>query len=131
MKVFHTKVFDGIITGTSSVYTHTAFSELLGSVERIGIGAQMNAVSGTGPTITVQIENSPDGTRWMNQSTLGPELTGANGTLVTGDNAVKWATNYQSTTLPIGNHVRMRIALGGTSPAGYLRLWVVGRSPAF
>jgi len=128
MKVFHTKVFDGLISGTNPVYTQTQFSELLGSVERLGFGAQMNAVTAPS-TLTVQIENSPDGTRWMNQSTTGPELTGSNAMLIAGDNLVKYSTNNQSTTIPIGNHVRLRISLSG-SQSGYLRLWVVGRSPA-
>ena len=125
MKVFHTKVFDGLISGTNPVYTQTQFSELLGSVERLGFGAQMSAVSAAS-TLTVQIENSSDGTRWMNQSTTAAELTASLGA---GDNPLQYATNARSTTIPIGNHVRLRIALGGAQ-TGHLRLWVVGRSPA-
>ena len=127
MKVFYAKVFDGLISGTNPVYTQTAFAEMLGSAERLGFGAQMNAVSATS-TLTVQIENSPDGTRWMNQNGTNPAELSA--TVNAGDNAVQYSTNARSTTIPIGNHVRLRISLSGAQ-TGYLRLWVVGRSPAF
>ena len=131
MRIFQTKLFDGFVSGTASVYTHTAFSDLLGSVERLTFGATVSAVTGTFPTLSVQLESSPDGTRWMNQSG-GPELDPTiQGMLVAGDNPAIISSNQSSRTVPIGGLVRMRIALGGTSPAGYVRLWVAGRSPAF
>lgn len=128
MKAFYTKVFDGTISGTANVYTNSDFAELLGGVERLGIGIQANAVSGSSPTITVQIENSPDGTRWLSQSTTAEYVSPI---LSIPDNAVQYTTNFRSTTIPIANYVRLRIAMGGTNPSAYVRLWVVGRSPAF
>ena len=126
MLVFRAKLFDGVLKGTGNVYTQTADSELLGSVERVTIGMVFNGVTGTNPTFTLQFENSPDGTRWMNQSAT-PEHSGS---LIPGADgfALAWTTNFSSMTLPVGGYVRMRLALGGTSPAGYLRLWAIGRS---
>ena len=134
MRIFQTKLFDGYVSGTTNVYTQTADADLLGSVERLTLGVVVNAVSGTNPTITVQIENSPDGTRWMNQYNTVPEINGV--TLVAADSTLYYSTNQASTTrssptVPIASFIRMRIALGGTSPGAYVRLWVVGRSPAF
>ena len=129
MHVFKAKVFDGFVNGTGSVYTQTAHAELLGRVERLSFGAVVSAVTGTNQHLTVQIENSPDGTRWMNQSTAGPEMDV--GPLNSGDNLMQWRANNTSTTVPMPGFVRMRIAFTGTSPAGYIRLWVAGRSPAF
>lgn len=126
MRVFQAKVFDGQMSGTGTVYTQTAFSDLLGSAERITLGAIVNGLSGTGPTITIQFENSPDGTRWVNQFS-SPEINGQG----LSDGIPFISTNLGSRTIPIPNHVRLRISLGGTSPAGHLRIWVVGRSPAF
>jgi hypothetical protein len=123
MLVFRAKLFDGFLKGTGSVYTQTADAELLGSVERVTIGMVFDGVTGTGLSFTLQFENSPDGTRWMNQSAT-PEYSLS---LSTGKSFV-YTTNYGSTTVPIGGYVRLRMALSGSSPAGYLRLWAVGRS---
>ena len=130
MIVFRAKLFDGFLKGTGNVYTQTADSELLGSVERLTIGMVFNGVTGTSPTFTLQLENSPDGTRWMNQSAT-PEYDNVG---ISGDssgNSVVWTTNFGSTTVTIGGYLRIRLALGGGSPSGYLRLWAVGHGPAF
>src|SRR5690349_17722063 len=125
MRIFQAKVFDGYIRGTGAVFTQTADSELIGSAERLVFYAVMNGVSGTSPSLTIQLENSPDGTRWLNQAT-GPEVSAM---LNPGDNSA-YGTSAQSTTIPMAAYIRMRITLGGTDPGGYLRLWLNGRSPA-
>ena len=127
MLVFREKLFDGFLRGSGNVYTQTADADLLSAADRVTVGLVLSAVTGTDPSITVQFENSPDGTRWMNQS-ASPEV---DGTTIPGSEFVVWGTNEGSRTIPIAGYVRLRIALGGTSPAAYLRLWVIGRSPAF
>jgi hypothetical protein len=127
MLVFRAKLFDGVLTGTGNVYTQTADAELLGSVERLTLGVAYDGVTGTNPTMTLQLENSPDGTRWMNQSAT-PEYAGLSFASAKG---FLYTTSFPSTTVPIGGFVRIRLALGGTSPSGYFRLWAVGRNPAF
>jgi hypothetical protein len=123
MLVFRAKLFDGVLKGTGNVYTQTADAELLGSVERLTIGVAYDGVTGMNPTLTLQLENSPDGTRWMNQN-ASPEYALA----IVGTKGFVYTTNFSSLTVPIGGFVRIRMALGGTSPAGYLRLWAIGRS---
>jgi hypothetical protein len=103
-------------------------ADLIASVERLTIGLVVNAVTGTSPTITVQLENSPDGTRWLNQGTT-PEINAE--PLSGGDNVVLPTSNQASRTASFGGLVRLRVAMGGTSPAGSVRLWLVGRSPAY
>lgn len=125
MLVFRTKLFDGFMKGTGSVYTQTTDSALLGSVERLTLGLVFSAVTGASPSLVLQLENSPDGTRWMNQS-VTPEY---NMSISSGDSLV-YVTNFSPTTVPIAGHVRIRVAFGNAAHAGYLRLWAVGRSPA-
>lgn len=129
MLIFRAKLFDGFLKGTGNIYTQTADAELLGAVERISLGVVFTGVAGTSPTFTLQFENSPDGTRWMNQNPT-PELSAVSITPISGDTSFEVVTNKASTAVPIANYVRLRFALGGTSPSGYLRLWAVGRSPA-
>ena len=129
MLIFRTKLFDGFLRGTGNVYTQTADAELLGAVERISLGVVFTGVAGTSPTFTLQFENSPDGTRWVNQNAT-PELNAVSITPASGDTRFEIATNMSSTAVPIANYIRLRFTLGGTSPSGYLRLWAVGRSPA-
>ena len=126
MLAFRAKLFDGFLKGTGSVYTQTADAGLLGAVERITVGLIFNGVTGTA-NLTLQFENSPDGTRWINQSPTA-EIDAL--PLSTGD-SFEWTTNLGSREVPIGGFVRIRLALGGTSPSGHVRLWVVGRNPAF
>jgi hypothetical protein len=128
MLVFRVKLFDGFLKGTGSVFTQTADSELLGSVERVTLGLVWNSVtvSSGDATITLQFENSPDGTRWINQN-VTPEL---NAELVSLGNSVQYTTNLGSTTVATAGFVRVRLAMGGASPSGYLRLWAIGRHPA-
>jgi hypothetical protein len=122
MLQFHEKVFDTYISGTQNVYTDTALSELLGSTERLSIVGLAVGSSGTNPTLTIQIEHSPDGTRWFNQGST-PELNNMalSGFVIFLDSA---------NNVPMCGHVRLRITLGGTSPAVHLSLSAIGKSPA-
>lgn len=124
MVIFSTEIFQGLVSGTTNVYTGAAFYELLGSVERVSVYALLTAVSGTSPKFTCQFENSPDRVRWVNQQST-PELNALS--LALGDNTFEFMSGQN---IPVQHHVRIRMALGGTSPATVLRMWVVGRSPA-
>ena len=125
MQVFFQKVFDNYISGTANVYTDTSISELLGSVESLSVVARARGVTGTSPTVTLQFENSPDGTRWTNQAGAA-EFSSIMATGIDND----FAPFKNGSSVPISNRVRLRITLGGTSPACILILWVLGRSPA-
>jgi len=126
MLTVYEKVFHSYISGTQNVYTDAQFAELLGSVERLSFIGKIIQVTGTSPTLTMQIEHSPDGARWQNQNAT-PELNGL------GIGGGSGLPTFSSSTsgVPKSNFVRLRITLGGTSPAGLLWLHAIGRSPAW
>ena len=125
MLLFFEKIFEGYIAGTSNVYTHTALGELLGSAESLSIYGQASSATGTSPTLTIQLEQSFDGTRWANQRTTA-ELSMV---LASGSDQVIGA--FPSSFLPLVpalSFVRLRMTLGGTAPATFLRLYASGHT---
>jgi hypothetical protein len=116
------KAFDQYVVGTSNVYSPTDLSQVLGSADRLCGIVIAHAFTGTNPTVTIQFEHSFDGTRWMSQNAT-PELNawGLPGFFNT--------NGFSSTRIPALNFVRMRVALGGTSPTATLEVWLCGRSP--
>jgi hypothetical protein len=123
MRNFVVKAFDDYVVGTTNVYTPTDIAELLGSADRLCCVAVAHATRGTSPTVTFQFEHSVDTTRWVNQnsspevSSWAPSGGGAN------------FLNFTSTRIPTLNYVRLRMALGGTTPGVSLEVWICGRSP--
>lgn len=124
MRSFVVKAFDEFVTGSTNVYTPSSLAELLGSVERISCAGMVFATNGTSPTITVQFEHSPDGTRWTNHQAT-PEVNALGLSAGAANNAFT-VTNAVNSVL---SHVRLRIALGGTSPSGVVQIWISGLSP--
>jgi hypothetical protein len=122
MLSFSQRIFQNYISGTQNVYTDTRFGELLGSVERLTLLGQIRGLTGTSPTLTVQIEHSADRARWLNQA-ASPEFSGA---IADGSGFLVDTAN----NVPGLNYSRLRIALGGTSPACHLEIYAMGRSPA-
>lgn len=123
MRNFVVKAFDDYLSGTTNVYTPTAMAELLGSADRLAGSVLVLFAGGTGPTITIQFEHSFDGTRWSPVSGT-PELN-AFPVNSSGDAA----SVFSNATVALQNYVRLRIALGGTSPSGQVQVWLCGRSP--
>ena len=123
MRNFLVKAFDEYVVGTTNVYTPTSLGELLGSPDRLCGMFIVHTTTGTSPTVTIQFEHSFDGTRWQNQNAT-PEV---NAWAPSGGfaNAIPFA----STRIPTLNYVRLRIALGGSSPSASLAIWLCGRSP--
>lgn len=124
MRSFHRLVFDESVDGTTSVYTSPAFEALLGLSDALTISGYASGVSGTTPTLSVAVEQSPDERHW----------TTRNGTAEV--NAVSLSTSAETTFQgndgsPIGasrpGFARLKITLGGTSPRGRLKIWVTGR----
>ena len=118
---FGALVLDRVLDGTTSFYSQSEFSEMLGAADKLCILALPEQVEGTGSiTLTVQIEESPDGVIWTpKQST--PEINAFPLPFPMGISVV------DTGSLPSSNFVRLRAALGGTSPIANLRLYVVGR----
>lgn len=125
MRIFYRLAFDGYITGTTNAYSDPNLSTLFGNVDQLAIGGYTSQVSGTSPTLTVQVEHSIDNARWQNRNTTAeiPSTT----TLSTTAETVVAGNDGDPTGRPTLAFARLRIALGGTSPAGQVRLWVTGR----
>lgn len=124
MRVFNQLVFDGYVSGTTNVYSDEQHDALLGSVDKLCIAGYTAQVTGTIPTLTVQVEHSYDHIRWVTRNATA-EINGL--TLsTTGEWSVQGQDGDPATRATLG-FARLRIAMGGTSPKGQVRLWVSGR----
>ncbi len=124
MRSFHVLAYDDVVQGTSATYTPPHFDDLLGAVEQLSICVSASQVSGTSPTLTVQIEQGPDQIRWENRNTTA-EINGA-ALSATADN-VETANDGDPTATTRLAFARLRIQLGGTAPQARVKVWVVGR----
>jgi hypothetical protein len=123
MRVYHTLVFDENIEGTAALYSDPMYNDQLAVTEKLEIFAVADTVAGTSPTLTAQIEESPDGIHWQNK----------NGTAEI--NAVSLSTTLN--TIAVGRDAgtnlgsglcRLRVVIGGTgNPKGHVRVWATGR----
>ena len=125
MKIFNQCVFEGYVSGTAAVYSDSQHNALLGTTDQLSIGGYTAQVTGTSPTLTVQVEQSFDNIRWQNRNGTAEIAAAA---LSTGSTE----TNVQGqdgspTARPTLPFVRLKITLGGTSPTAQVRLWATGR----
>ena len=124
MKIFNQCVFEGFISGTANVYSESQHNSLLGTTDQLSISGYTAQVTGTSPTLTVQVEQSFDNVRWQSRNgTAEISLS----TLSTSAETNVQGQDGNPTARPTLPFVRMRIALGGTTPAGQVRLWATGR----
>jgi len=128
MKVFNQCVFDGFVSGsTAVVYSDSQYNAVLGNADQLSIGGYTAQVTGTNPTLTVQVEQSFDNVRWQNRNAAA-EVAGT--TLSTTAETPFSGHDGDPTTRPSLAFARLRIALGGATPAGQVRIWVTGRDQA-
>jgi len=124
MRIFHQLVFDGYLSGTTSVYTDSQHDALLGLADQLSITGYSAQVTGGGPTLTIQVEGSFDQRRWQNRNAT-PEVNGVS-------LSTSGETNFQGqdgnpTTRPTLAFARLRIGSATPGVAGQLRIWVTGR----
>jgi len=122
MRIQHDLVFDEIVDGTTSVYTDPKWDDVLGYPDKLTLFVVTDGVSGTSPTILVQLEEGPDQRNWMNKGG-GPEIPAT----AISTTAATALAGYDTGAYPNPAYVRARIQLGGTSPRARVRLWVTGR----
>jgi hypothetical protein len=127
MRIFNQLVFDGYVNGTANVFSNAAFNDLLGSTDQLSITGYTAQVAGTSPTLTVQIEHSPDNFRWINRNGTAEIAAAA---LSIGAETTVQGHDGNPNARPTLGFARLRIALGGTGPAGQVRVWVIGRDRA-
>jgi hypothetical protein len=122
MRLFHAQVYDENIEGTTALYTDPSNNGLFGSVEELSIFAVADTVSGTTPTLTVQIEESADQIHWVNK--IPTAEINAQALSLTVKTVVVGRDNG---SVPSSGFLRLRVSLGGTTPKAHVRLWVTGR----
>lgn len=125
MKLFNQTVFDENIASTATTwYTSAEHNDRLGLPDVLMIQAVATNVTGTTPTLTLQVEHCADGQNWINlKPTGGPEIAAA----AINTTPVNYAYVSSVTTIPL-SFVRFRISLGGTSPQCRLKVLVTGRT---
>ena len=118
MRVFHVKVFEDRIEGTTAVYTSPEFDDVLASASTLIIVAWATNVSGTSPTLTVALEQSPDRVHWIpaEASQISAESIPPSPNVPIGGDPATPGTGFG----------RLKISLGGTTPATNLTLWATG-----
>ena len=122
MRIFHKLAFDNYVNGTAFVYSDPTLNAQLGVADQLAIGGFSAQVSGTSPTLTVRVEQSFDNIRWQDRNTTAEVST----TLSTSAETLFGGQDGDPTLRPRLEFVRLRIALGGTTPAGQVRVWVTG-----
>lgn len=123
MRTFNTTAFDDTISGTGFTwYSPARLNALLGSSESLGIQAWVGNVTGTSPTLTVQIEHSADAEHWLPATAGAPEISTS-----ISSNASYYGQQIGLFPLFLA-YVRLSVTLGGTSPQCRLKLHVTGRA---
>jgi hypothetical protein len=108
MRIFHKLVFDAYVNGTANVYSDPALTSVLGTADQLVVGGYTSQVSGTGPTLTVQVEHSIDNIRWQSRNTTA-EVSAVS--LTAGVETPFSGQDGDPTTRPTLAFARLRIAL--------------------
>jgi hypothetical protein len=120
MRKFNALVFDEVIVGATTVFTSAALNDRLGMYDKLTLCAVADAISGTAPTLSCQIEQSSDQRNWLAK----------NGT------AEIQSFTVNTTTMKVGGDtsstgsigfVRINMTTGGTNPVIHVKLYVVAR----
>jgi hypothetical protein len=77
MRKQNTLVFNDFVyaPSTSPIYTDAEYNDLLGRFDQTSIFAVADSATGSSPTLTIQIMQSPDGRNWLNKN-ISAELNG-------------------------------------------------------
>ena len=122
MRLFNLRVCNENIEGTGQVYTASELNALLASVEALSLFAVADTVSGSSPTLTVQIEESDDQVHWKSKGATA-EINGV--ALSTAAKTI--AVGRDDGTIVSPGYLRLKVQLGGTSPKAHVRIWAAGR----
>ena len=128
MKKPNILVFDDFVYGinpNNAVFTDQKFNDLLGKLDQTAIFAVADSTGGSTPTLSVQLQHSPDGRNWVNKNGT-PEI--ANQGIPTG--ATTGLYGYDSGTAPSGANVRLAVWLGPASTSAHVKIFVCDRDQA-
>jgi len=117
---FGVVALDRIMEGTSDYYSMREFDDMFGAVDYLLFQVLAEPVGGSAVTLTLQIEESPDGVIWANKQAT-PEVNGVSIPVAGG------IVGKDDGTVPRSKLTRFRLRLGGSSPVANVQLFVVGR----
>ena len=116
---FGVMAIDRVVTGGTSFYSASEFNDMFGKVDKLSLLLVLDQIEGTSVTITLDLEESPDGIEWSVKQTL------LSATPIFATSIIFSVEDAGGT--PGSRFVRARVALGGTTPVANFRLYVVGR----
>ncbi len=126
MAVLYTlTVFNGAITGAATgdvAYSPAEMNESLARADKFFVTARVTQGAGTSPTLTVALEHSCDNVNWNSKAMpiSAQPITIA---------SVGFYQGFDLGTAVVGGgFLRVRVALGGTSPSANVQVVVCGRS---
>lgn len=131
MLVFHQKVFSGGISGTAAVYSLPQFNAQLGQAVRWYVLARVTNVTGTSPTITVELQHSSTGmeSEFKDLNTAAVAPISALAVTANVINLIEGSMRHTDANVSVpAAYVRAEIKLGGTSPNANVEIWITGRS---
>jgi hypothetical protein len=122
MRTFQALVFDDTLDSSTPLYIDPSFNDELGSMEELSIFGVAVALAGA-PTLSVQIEESPNQIHWRNKG-ASPEINGVTVSTTTFTNV----QGRDAGSVPASGFVRLRVEVGGTTPRVQVKLWVAVRA---
>lgn len=131
MLVFHQKVFEGGLSGTTAAYSLPDFNALLGQAVRWYVLARVTNVTGTTPTITVKLQHSNTGMSSEFKDLNTVAVAPISGAALTANviNLIEGSLRHTDANVSVpAAYVRAEISLGGTSPNANVELWITGRT---
>ena len=118
---FNALVFDEVINGATTVYTSAALNERLGTYNQLTLFVVADAISGTTPALSCQIEHSADNRTWVQKTFGSPEIASftVSNTMFKdgGDTSSKGSLGF----------VRINLTTTGTTPIIHVKLYVTAR----
>jgi hypothetical protein len=124
MRTFHRIVFDDNVDGTTAVYSSPRFDALLGLSDALSLSGYAVSATGSSPTLSVQVEQSPDRQRWTARNGTA-EISAAS--LSTTAETTFQGNDGSPVAATRPGFARLKITLGGSTPRAHVKIWVTGR----
>ena len=126
--VFYQKVFDAGLSGTATAYSLPQFDAPLARAIRWYIFARVTQVTGSTPTLTVNLahSNTDMGSEFLSLGSTAP--INAVALAANAINQKEGSLRYTDSGVAVpGAFVRAEITLGGSNPNAFVEIWITGR----
>jgi hypothetical protein len=130
--VFHQKVFDGGLSGTTVAYSLPQFDPVLARAVRWYLLARVTQVTGTNPKITVNLAHSNTGMpsefkNMMSSPTINAFVLTANSINLV-DGSLRHTDTFPSTCPVPGAFLRAELNMVAADNNANVELWITGRT---